>query len=241
MKKRIYLLLLSFIIIFFSCKDNSAFVEQLFTDEQISQALGQCLKNAVDTTCNTLCIVDTSRTPEYGYTYYDAASYRIELPSGTKRVVDILTEQGYKNQLDTLIVEINRAAEQCGNNITRFWTPVINNITFPNPNLILHGGNSAITDFVKEKQQSEFLSQLVSSILAEQFSELKIITKWNELQEIYYNITQEYSSTDILTSTAQQMVAGFFKRMAIAEKAIRDDPNLRGNTNSLLYRVFATL
>jgi hypothetical protein len=242
MKKRIYLILLSVTVIFFSCKDNNKFAEQLFTNNQISLALKQCIDSAALRTCNALCVVDTTLPPENGFNYYDSKSYRIELPAAAKNIADTLTGYGFGEQIDSLIFKINRAAEQCGNDLIRyFWKPTSDSIFFPNPNTILHGGNHAITDFVKQTKQTEFISALVNSILKEQFNELQIITSWNELQKEYHSITGTYSSIDILAPVSQQMAAGFFRKMAIEEVAIRKDPKLRGNPTGWLYRVFATL
>ena len=244
MKKRIYLLLLSVVAIFSACKDNSDdFVEQLFTDAQISSALKQCADSVAMKTCNTLCIVDTTGQEKLGYYYYESKSYRIELPNDMKQIADTLKEYGFQNKVDSLIFIINRAAEQCGNRITQFWKPVINDITFPKPNSILHGGNSAITDFLKANKQSEFVAALVSSILSEQFTALNVDAAWSQLQAKYVEITGSYSPTPlgIITPTAQQMVAGFFKKMALEEAEIRTNKTLQGNPNGLLYKVFSTL
>ncbi|MCL2167985.1 MAG: DUF4197 domain-containing protein [Lentimicrobiaceae bacterium] len=242
MKKRIYLLLLSVIVIFFSCRDESGdFVEQLFTDQQITNALRDCIEIASDSTLNTLCIVDTLKE-EYGYSYYDSKNYRITLPAGAQQVVDTLSEYGFGETIDTLIMNMNRAAELCGNKIkSQFLDPIRKNITFPKPNATLHGGNNAITDYVKETKQNEFISLLTTSVLFEQFNTLEITTTWDSLQVAYYKITDHYFYKDILTSTAQQMTDGFFMKMASVEEAVRKNPDLRGKPDSWLYKVFATL
>jgi len=242
MKKRIYLILLFIPAIFFSCKDNSGeFVEQLFTNDQIASALKQCITVASDSTLNTLCVVDTTKH-EYGYTHYADSTYRITLPASAKQVVDTLNVYGYKNQIDTLILRINRAAELCGNKIKiQFWDTLVKSITFPNPNLILHGGDNAITNFVKETKQSELNTLLETSILVEQFNTLQVIQRWNMLQKKYSEITGDYPSIDILVPSVRQMSSGFFKKMSSVEEAVRRYPELRGNKNGMLYQVFATL
>ncbi|MCL2435048.1 MAG: DUF4197 domain-containing protein [Lentimicrobiaceae bacterium] len=240
MKKHIYLSLLAMIAIFFSCIDNSEFEEQLFTHDETSTALRDCINLTIDTTLNLLCVVDTINEM-YGFYHFENGAYRIELPTAAKAIVDTLEKYDYGETISALIFDMNRAAELCGNNIKRFWDPVVKEMTFPNPNLVLRGGNNAITNYVKETRQWAFNSALVSSILIEKFNDLNIITKWNELQEIYHEKTGIYSSIDILTPATQQMTSSFFKRMALAEEEIRKNPELRGPTNGLLYKVFATL
>jgi len=243
MEKRIYLILLSVSVIFFSCKDNSKYAEQLFTNKEISNALKQCIDSTAVRTCNALCVVDSTLNPQFGYSYYGSKSYRLDLPAAAKNVVDTLKEYGFDNNIDTLLIAaMNRAAELCGNDLIRqFWKPTSDTIIFPNPNAILHGGNDALTNFVKQNYQTEFISVLVNSILKEQFKELDIITTWNTFQKEYYEITGTYSSIDILIPAAQQMTAGFFRKMAIEEEKIRKDPKMRGNPTGFLYRIFATL
>jgi len=240
MKKRIYLLLLSVVSIFSACKDKSdEFFEQLFTDSQITTALNQCADTIALKTCNTLCIADTTGEEKFGYYYFDSQNYRIDL---VNQIVDTLLANGYQDQVESFIFLLNRAAEQCGNRITQFWTPIIKNMTYPKPNLVLHGGNSAITEYLKTTNKSEFIATLVA-YLPDQFSALKVDSTWSKLQDQYFDITGSYSPTPfgIIAPTAEQMVAGFFKKMAIEEEAIRKNPALQGNPNGLLFRVFSTL
>jgi hypothetical protein len=240
MKKRIYLLLLSVVAIFSSCKDDSGdFVEQLFTDAQISIALRDCLRLASDSTIYTLCVVD-KHIPEYGYYLFDTLNYRIELPADSKQVIDTLNEYGFAEILDSLIFDINQAAELCGTKWSEELESAIKLLQFPNPKLILHGGKNAATNFYKEKHKDEFISLLIDNLLMEQFNELRIIERWNELLMSYSLIIHQYTSVDILTPASQQMVSGYFKLMALVEEAIRDNPKLRGKSDSLLNKVFET-
>ena len=243
MKKRIYLILLSIVAIFFSCKDDSGqFEEQMFTSAQITAALQECIRITSDSTLNALCIVDTLYEKQ-GYYHFDSKTYRINLSAAAKQVLDTLDKYGFADA-DTSIwtLKINRAAEQCGNKIkSDFLTPLAKDITFPNPNQILRGKNTAITDYVKETRQNELLSLLKTSVLLEQFNALEIISSWNMLQEEYYKITEKYVSIDILSPTSEQMVDGFFKKMAIEEDAVRKNPDRRGPVNGWLFRVFALL
>jgi hypothetical protein len=256
MKKRIYLILLSVTVIFFSCKDNSDFKEQLFTTSETSIALRHCLDSVVYYTCDTLCVVDTVNH-EIGFFYHDKLSYRIELPAAANNVVDTLLQYSSGNPTDSsmiinaknsLIYYINRAAEQCGkdkdNNIMiihQFWKPTSDSMKFSNPYAILRGGDSALTNFVKQKYQAEFIEVLVESMLYKQFNDLHIITNWNALQKDYFDKTGIYISIDILNPAAQQMAAGFFRKMGIIEKTIRKDPARWGSPNGLFYRVFDEL
>ncbi|MCL2246026.1 MAG: DUF4197 domain-containing protein [Lentimicrobiaceae bacterium] len=242
MEKRIYLLLLSIVVIFFSCKDDSGnFEEQLFTNTEITRALSKCIEVASDSTLNALCVVDTL-FEKHGYYYYDSKAYRIELPTAARQMVDTLTKYGFEEALDTLIFNINRAAEQCGNKIkSDFLNLLIKNISFPNPHQTLHGGNTAITDYVKTTKLNEFISLLNTTLLLPQFNTLNVLQKWNMFQEEYYKITDRYTSIDILSSSSQQVANGFFKKMALQEEAIRKNPDLRGAETDILYKVFKTL
>jgi len=242
MKKRIYLILLSVTVIFFSCKDKKdGFTQQLFTQAEIVAALKQCLETAAFRTCEELCIVDTMNHTK-GFTYCDSKSYSLDLPAAAKIVIDTLkTHSGFYNNLDSLLIaDLNRAAERCNTLMRDFWTPTSKSIIFSNPNATLKGGSSAITNFVKQNYQYEFVNLLANSILKEEFnkSDLDLINRWNILQQEYNTITGTYSSIDLLAPAAQQMADGFFKKMALEEATIRKNPDLRGNPSGLFYRVF---
>jgi len=250
MKKRIYLILLSVPVIFFSCKDNSKFEEQLFTNHEITMVLRQCIDSAAFYTSNALCVVDSTPNPKLGYSYFGSNSYRLQLPDAAANVVDTLLAHALDeldslriNSLkDSVIRNMNTAAELCGNDLMRrFWKTVSDSIVFPIPYATLHGGDHAITNFVKQTKQTEFISILVNSILVAQFKELHVTTTWDALQKEYFMITGIYSSIDILAPAAQQMVTGFFRKMAIEEADIRKNPSRWGRPTGLFYRVFATL
>jgi len=237
MKKCTSLLLLAVTLFFCSCEDNSNYVKQLFTDTQISGAITQCIDSTIVRTLNVLCITGD----EFGFYYYADSAYRIQLPPETNSMVDSLKIYGYEADIDTLILDMNRAAEQCGDNIKRFWNPIVSAFTFPNPNLLIRGGNSAITEFVKTTRQTDFANALSSSILIEQFNTLNVIARWDDLQKRYFEETGEYSSISILIPAVQQLSDGFFRKMALEEEALRKEPALRGPTTGLLYKVFENL
>ena len=232
MKKRIYLLLLSVTVIFFSCKDKTdKFAEQLFTDVEITGALKLCIDSAA------LHTIDALYNKELGYSYSDSLS-RLNLPETAKNVKDTLLIHGFETRINTFNDSLNIAAGRCGEFLMRsFWRPTIDSIKFPVPNAILRGGANAITNFVKQNYQTEFVSVLVNNLLAVQLNTF-VISEWNNLQNEYRLITGNYSSIDILTPTAQKMVADFFIKMALREADIRKDPALRGSPNGLFYRVF---
>ena len=239
MKKSISLLLLAIALFFCSCKDNNEFVTQLFTNDQISGALQQCADSTVMRTVDTLCVVGTVKN-QLGFSYYKNGAYRITLPPEAKSITDTLEnyDQAYKAIIDTLIVDMNRAAEQCGEGISQFWVPVIQATEFPDPNLILHGGNGALTNYLKQTQQIAFMNILTAYTLKEQFDALHIIERWNTLQRTYFELTGKYSSIDILDPAVQQVTSGFFTIMALEEEAIRKNPP---SNSGLLYKVFKTL
>ena len=232
MKKRIYLLLLSVTVIFFSCKDKKdKFAEQLFTDVEISVALKQCIDSAALHTINALY------DKKLGYSYSDPLC-RLNFPESANNVIDTLIKYDFKTRINTLTDSLNSAAGRCGELLMRtFWRTTIDSIKFPVPNAILRGGDNAITNFVKQNYQTEFVSILVNNLLAAQLNTF-VINEWNNLQNEYRIITGNYSSIDILTPTAQKMVADFFRKMALREADIRKNPTLRGGSNGLFYRVF---
>ena len=236
MKKRIYLLLLSVTVFFFSCKDKkNDYTEQLFTNNEISFALRSC----IDSTASYAIEMLYHDSLGYAHSKSDS-SFLLTLPSEAQKVVDTL--RGFETQVKLLIDSLHIAAGKCGKDLKRsFWKPTIDSIKFLAPNAVLRGGENAITNYVKQNYQTQFVAALVNNLLKEQFKELNINTKWNELQDEYRKITGTYSSVDILTPTAQQMVDGFFRKMAEKEAEIRKDPTKRGSPNGLFYKVFATL
>ena len=102
MRKLYFFCLMLLTLMMVSCKDDSGeFIEQYYTNAQLTSALRTCLTASKDTALSILCVPD-------GFNGSD--TYRVTLPDNTdfRTLANILADQGKSDLADTLTV---RASE----------------------------------------------------------------------------------------------------------------------------------
>ena len=236
--KKITFLIVSLTVLFIaSCTDESGkYSQQLFSDNEISTALKQCLTYCSDSANHHLLVSDNDT---YGYYHYNNNVYRLQ-PSALTSVFDTLRKYGHSDNVDTFIYKLNNAASSCSIEVKDYFRNVTSDILFDNPVAILYGFQHALTDYFRKIYTYPFITA-VASFLPSCFTDHEIPMLWNELLSIYANYDLQPVNIDLQWQTAQQMVIGFLKEMEIEEMNIRTQVSHRGSKETTLYRVFATL
>jgi hypothetical protein len=228
--KWFFFCLLAFV--FTSCVDETdEYVRPVYLNSEISAALKECLTVSVDTAVTHLC--DTN-----GFSQYDEGAYLIELPSSANDIVSTLTANGHEGMIDSLISKINIAAESCGENVITYYDLAITNFTFPDPNTILNGNDSAATDYLKSIKTVYLLGALNSSVKTK-MDNSGATAAWNQVLTTYYTYQSQPVSIDLTAYMTKKIVDGIFSEMYLEEYNIRHNPDHRSST--LMKKVFALL
>lgn len=200
-----------------SCKDDSGeFIEQYYTDAQLTSALRTCLTASKDTALNKLCIPDGFNGSE---------TYRITLPDNAdfRALTDTLTAQNKDYLIDTLTARLNRACELSGNNLSSSFNSTISSITFPDPTSIVYSTNSdAATTYFRTNYGADMLSSATST-LSEQLQTTGASSTWTEIQSAYYNATSTFFNYNITGLAASSLLNAVYTEMAKEEALIRTD------------------
>lgn len=87
--------------------------------------------------------------------YYSDQTIRIPMPSNLNKVAKIAAKLGMSRQLDQFILSMNRAAERAAVSAIRVFAHFITTLRFADVRTILHGSDSAATDFFKARSKDE--------------------------------------------------------------------------------------
>ncbi|MES2932569.1 MAG: DUF4197 domain-containing protein [Pseudomonadota bacterium] len=164
---------------------------------------------------------------------------KITLPNILEQAKPLLKMTGSGQQLDDLVVSMNRAAEAAVPLAKPLLLNAVKSMSVSDAKNILNGGETSVTDFFKEK---------TSAALTEKFLPMvKGVTDRSGLAD-KYNATMGKASQFGLVSQDQATVEGYVTQRALIglyfmiaeeEKAIRADPI--GSGSKILSKVFGLL
>lgn len=227
--KRIFVVVVALLsTLCWSCKDESGdFIEQLYTDADLSSAARSCLTVAKDTAVAHLC--DTGLIQS-------SIPYHIALPDDAqfRAIHDTLGDNAAL--LTTLENQINAACEQMGNEVTSTFNTAISSLTFSDPSSLVYGSSDALTSYFQTCCESSLQSSLAST-LASKMQASGATTTWNQIVTIYNNSGAGPLSYDLNAFVMKNFTPSIFTEMAKEEALIRSDKSHR--VTSSLQNVFA--
>lgn len=213
-----------------SCKDNSGeFIEEYYTDAQLTSSLRTCLTTAKDTALNHLCIPNGLN---------ENNTYRITLPDNTdfRTLAEVLANQNKSDLTDSLINQLNRAGEQSGNALSATFNSTISSLTFSDPSSLVYTTTyDAATTYFKTYCGATMQSS-ATSIIADQMHNTGASATWTEIQTAYYTATSAFFNYDITSYTATHLLTAIYTEMAKEEQLIRTDTTHASTDNLSVFR-----
>jgi hypothetical protein len=179
--------------------------------------------------------VDATSAPDG---FLGNALIRITIPDEYQKVAGTLRDIGWGKQVDRLEVAMNRAAERAaGEAVDVFWD-AITRMTVADAFSILHGNDTAATDYFQSRTRPELESRF-RPIVAEKMEEVGLYALYRELSDRYNALPfVTEPAIDLEAYTTAEALDGLFAVLGQEEKRIREDPLAR--TTDLLRRVFGT-
>ena len=168
--------------------------------------------------------------------YFGDPKIRIPLPGELGELQQTLSRVGLSGPLDDLQLRLNRGAEAAVPQARDLVSEAVRSITLDDAIGILNGGDTAATDFLRAKTESQLEAALrphISAALqsAGAYTALDRIATSNGLGALSTRL-----SDDLTDSAVGYGLDGLFLYVADEEKRIREDPVAR--TTELLRRVF---
>lgn len=201
-----------------SCNDISGeYVEQLYTDSQKEKAVKACLTTSADSALNHIFKYDG---------FYGNEAYRIDFAPLRSSLFDTLDKHGAGFMTDSLILKVNRLAEGCGQQLAPYVKKAIDTLVVIDPEYLLKGHSTAITDYFK-LNQSQFLKSSFQTPVAIRMNLLGINSLWSSMHQEYNKYATNPLNFDIQNYVIERMLDGIYAEMGIEEALIRQDTSHR--------------
>ncbi|MDD2582246.1 MAG: DUF4197 domain-containing protein [Desulfuromonadaceae bacterium] len=171
--------------------------------------------------------------------YFGNQLIKIMLPNRIQQAADVLGEIGYQQQVDELVLSMNRAAEKAAPKAAVLFGDAIRKMTVEDARGILSGGDTAATSFFEKKTRPQ-LSEAFKPTVAKTMGQVGTARAYKELIGKYKTVPllsmAGVPSLDLDTYVTNKALDGLFKMVGDEEKKIRTNP--AAQTTDLLRKVF---
>lgn len=171
--------------------------------------------------------------------YFGNQLIRILLPDKVRQAADVIGSLGYQQQVDEVVLTMNRAAEKAAPKAAGFFGAAIRQMTVEDAKGILSGGDTAATSFFDRKTRSQLFAAFKPSV-ATNMDKTGATRAYKDMIGKYNASPLSALTTvpplDLDTYVTNKALDGLFKMIAEEEKKIRTNPAAR--TTDVLRKVF---
>ena len=168
--------------------------------------------------------------------YFGNEIIKILMPEKIQKVADVLKKVGFQKQVDEFVMSMNRAAEKAAPQATSYFVDAIKEMSFEDARKILNGGDTAATEYFKQKT-SEKLYSAFKPIVSSSMHEVGATRAYEEMMSKYQSVPfMDKQSLDLDHYVTNKSLDGLFYMVGQEEKKIRTDPAAR--VTDLLKTVF---
>jgi len=168
--------------------------------------------------------------------YFGNDAVKILFPEKIRRVEDVLRMAGYQNEVDAFILSMNRAAEKAVPKSADLFAGAIKEMSFEDAKKILNGGNTAATEYFKEKTSAKLVAAFKPEI-SQSMNTVGVTKAYKDMMGRYTSLMpfgKEFLDLD--TYVTNKTLDGLFYQLGQEEEKIRTNPAAR--TTDLLKKVF---
>lgn len=168
--------------------------------------------------------------------YFGNEIIKILMPEDLRKVADTLKTIGFQKQVDEFVLSMNRAAEKAAPAALNIFVDAIKAMTFEDATGILGGGDTAATEYFKEKT-SDNIYEAFRPIISMSMNEVGVTQTFKEITEKYSSLPLMGEVTfDLDDYVTNKALGGLFYMVSEEEKKIRTDPAAR--VTDLLKKIF---
>lgn len=168
--------------------------------------------------------------------YFGNQIIKILMPKQIQNVADVLGKLGYQKQVDEFVQSMNRAAEKAAPQAKSIFMDSIKAMTFDDAKTILGGGDTAATEYFKEKTSGR-LTEAFKPIISKSMDDVGATKAYKDMMGKYTAMPfMKTESLDLDNYVTGKSLDGLFYMVGQEEKAIRTNPAAR--TTDLLKKVF---
>lgn len=169
--------------------------------------------------------------------YFGNEAIKILMPNDLRPLERGLRAVGFGPKIDDFILSMNRSAEAATPAARKIFVDAILAMSFEDAKKILAGGDTAATEYFKEKTTGQ-LTDAFQPVVKKTMDQNGVAKQYDALAEQYKSIPFAKSQNlDIDRYVVGKTLDGLFYELAEQEKEIRKNPAAR--TTNLLKEVFA--
>ncbi|WP_374444896.1 DUF4197 domain-containing protein [Epilithonimonas sp.] len=199
------------------------------TQTEISSGLKQALNLGVTEGVKKLGVTDG---------FYKNELVKILMPEKLRKIDTTLRTLGLGSLADQGVKLMNRAAEDAVTEATPIFANAITSMTITDAKNILLGNNTAATNYLQTKTQSQLFTAFQPKVKAS-LGKVGADTAWKNIISKYNMLTGQAVTTDLNAYVTTETINGVFKMVAEKETGIRNNSALR--TTTLLEKVFGAV
>lgn len=173
--------------------------------------------------------------------YFGNQLIKILLPERLQQAANLLGTLGYQQQVDELVVSMNRAAEKAAPLAANFFGDAIRQMTLEDAKGLLQGGDTAATKFFEDKTRERLFDAFKPTVSAS-MDKVGTARAYKEMIGKYEALPLAAltgkTALDLDGYVTDRALDGLFTMVAEEEKKIRNNPAAR--TTDLLRTVFGS-
>lgn len=198
------------------------------SSEEIASGLKEALTIGTQNGTNKLSMADG---------FFADAAVKILLPAEAQKVETTLRSLGMGSLIDKAILSMNRAAEDAAKSATPIFVNAIKQMTISDALGILQGGESAATNYFKDKTTGA-LTTSFSPVVHNALQKTEATKYWKEIFTTYNQFAAKDINPDLDAFVTGKAIDGIFYQLSLEEQKIRKDPAARAT--DLLKKVFGS-
>jgi len=168
--------------------------------------------------------------------YFGNQAIKILMPERMQKVAETLTMLGFQKEVDAFVLSMNRAAEHAAPKAAPYFFQAVKEMTFDHARSILKGGDTAATEYFKEKSYSKLYEAFKPEVSAS-MNEAGVTRSYKAMMEKYQSVPfMKAESLDLDQYVTEKSLDGIFTMVGQAEKEIRTNPEAQ--VTPLLKKVF---
>ncbi|WP_151638948.1 DUF4197 domain-containing protein [Noviherbaspirillum aerium] len=163
---------------------------------------------------------------------------KIQLPPILEKARPLVKMAGRGQQLDELVVSMNRAAEEAVPLAKPLLLSAVKSMTVTDAKQILTGGDTSVTQFFRDKTSTQ-LAEKFMPIVKKVTDRSALSTQYNATMGQVAKLGIAGQQVTVEDYVTQRALDGLFTMIAEEEKAIRQDPV--GTGSKILGKVFGAM
>lgn len=169
--------------------------------------------------------------------YFGNQMIKILLPEKIRSTAELLGKFGFQQQVDDVILGMNRAAEKAAPKATEYFVSALKAMSFDDARKILQGDATSATEYFRQKTSTQIYGSF-KPVISSSLQEVGAVRSYKKMADSVATIpfAGSVASLDMDHYVTAKAVDGLFSMLGEEEKKIRTDPAARGT--ELLKKVF---